>query len=107
MILRDLGGVGPFPAVPASIAAHMDASGRDHLWRSVPARVASPAGGRGRRQESEPAVFVLGIVAVDPRTIARVAQERGAATGLDPKRMGGHGPNRRALTGTAQELRGP
>jgi len=47
--------------------------------------------------------YTVGWQAIDPRTVARIIQVRGAAAGFDPARLGGHSLKRGALN-TAKDL---
>jgi site-specific recombinase XerD len=47
--------------------------------------------------------YAIGWQAIDPRTVARIVQARGAAAGFDPARLGGHSLKRGALN-TAKDL---
>jgi len=47
--------------------------------------------------------YAVGWQAIDPRTVARIVQARGAAAGFDPARLGGHSLKRGALN-TAKDL---
>ena len=47
--------------------------------------------------------YAVGWQAIDPRTVARIIQARGAAAGLDPTRFGGHSLKRGAMN-TAKDL---
>jgi integrase len=47
--------------------------------------------------------YTVGWQAIDPRTVARIVQARGAAAGFDPARLGGHSLKRGALN-TAKDL---
>jgi len=49
-------------------------------------------------EPGRPAAFVVGTAAIEPRTVARIVQARGAAAGLDRSRLGGHSLKRGALT---------
>ena len=47
--------------------------------------------------------YAIGSQPIDPRTVARIVQARGAAAGIDPARLGGHSLKRGALN-TAKDL---
>jgi hypothetical protein len=75
----------PSPRVPSSAAS------------------GSPPRPKGASPDWVPA-YRVGWQAIDPRTVARIVQTRGAAAGFDPASLGGHSLKRGALN-TAKDLR--
>jgi site-specific recombinase XerD len=65
------------------------------IW-TLPRSPDSPAG--------RPPAYVVGYAAIDPRTVARIVQTRGAAAGFDARAFGGHSLKRGAMN-TAKDRR--
>lgn len=69
------------------------------VWRrSARKRGPDQAGPAGQPRPAHLEEFAVGAGAIEPRTVARIVQDRAATAGLDRKRMGGHSLKRGALT---------